>query len=70
MMATADGLRVAARTAGAITADRKLDCGDDARFEPICIDHKRGTIVNRAYQPTTPEAWVADCKQRGVIPVA
>ena len=62
-------LVIAARDAGAIESHRKSEFPIDTKMEMICVDKKLGTVVDpKTFQPTTPEAWVANCKQRGVVP--
>ena len=62
-------LTESAIAAGAIQANQVSRFPIGTKTETICIDKKRGTVVDRAFQPTTPDAWVADCKRRGVVAV-
>ena len=63
-------LTSAAQRAGAIEMHCKLEFSFDTKFELIYVDKKRGQVMDqKTFQPTTPEAWVADCKQRGVVAV-
>jgi hypothetical protein len=58
-----DKLLHAEKLVGSVTSIEALKL----RFEPICFG-TQGCVHPVTFQPTTPEAWVADCRERGVIP--
>jgi hypothetical protein len=66
-IAERNALCLRAIEAGAITATSKSGFPDTARFELICFG-PRGCVHPTTFQPITVEAWVADCRQRGIVP--
>ena len=54
-------------TLGAIATARKLDYPQGTRFELVCFG-PHGCVHPETFQPITVEAWIADCRRRGVVP--